>query len=184
MGAFSIRTKLIAFLVGIPAGGPSFVNAGVGQYPDPGCHCRASQTTDWPVLDVLIATQHIRSKAEQLTESVRIAIQDFETRTQLVKGEAMTRQSVLINLAGRIKVEPRAPDRSRRGDHCRQLSCARRPASTTAICLSLDASRRRLTAKSPPKSLSIMAPCSGSSWCRCVCQITQAYVATRIARSV
>ena len=104
MGAFSIRTKLIVFLVGILLAGQIVNLVSVNTRTRDAI---VEQAKAQMARAEVIATQHIKSKAEQLTEAVRIAIQDFETRTQLVKGEGMTRQSVLINLAARIKV-PRA----------------------------------------------------------------------------
>ncbi len=101
MSGFSIRTKLIAFLVGILLAGQIVNLISVNTRTRSAI---AEQAKSQLARAEVIATQHIKAKAGQLTESVRIAIQDYETRTQLVKGEAMTRQSVLINLANRIKV--------------------------------------------------------------------------------
>jgi diguanylate cyclase (GGDEF)-like protein len=102
MSAVSFRTKLILFLMAILIAGQVInlyaVNSSTLDAIIEQTKTQLARADD-------IAIKHIQAKATQLTDSVRIAIQDYNLRTGLVTGEPLTKQSVLRNLADRIKAK-------------------------------------------------------------------------------
>jgi diguanylate cyclase (GGDEF)-like protein len=102
MNVVSFRSKLIIFLVVILIAGQAINLYAVNRST---LDAIIEQTKTQLARADEIAIKHIQAKATQLTDSARIAIQDYNFRTGLVTGEPLTKQSVLRNLADRIKAK-------------------------------------------------------------------------------